>query len=149
MPGKARNGERDDMDAAANGRDDMSNEHLLVELIRQAMDGLAEDKRDLADHKRECVEERREAKRERHDFRTEVALGFNGLREEMRASFDKINASIFKIQERVEAVSDRGHERESETWDWRLKAAMAVIVVLVSITGFALFQLLKAGGIVQ
>lgn len=134
----------DDMDRAANGRDqgDPMSEHLMLEMIRQVGDRLAR-------HEEGCVEERREAKRDRHDFRSEVALTLNGLREEMRAGFAKIDGSVSKIHERINAITEKGYERETTAWGWRMKTAAAVIGILLGVAGFALAQWLLARGVAQ
>lgn len=117
-----------DMDHLANGRDGMSDPALLhlIQVVEERQ----------SNHERICTEERREAKRDRHDFRSEVALGINGLREEMRAGFTKIDGSISKVHERITGVEGRGHEREMKTWDWRLKLASAIVMLLLGTAGF-------------
>lgn len=127
MAEEGKNGQTADLDRLANGmtRSDGMSDHMMLELVKQAIEG-------LADHKRECAEERREANRQRQEQRAE-----------MRDGFAKLDGSISKIHDRVNVVIDRNHEGAKSVWDWRLKLAGFVIALLIGLAGYLLQRALS------
>lgn len=122
----------------------MSNDHMLLELIRQAFD-------DLAQHKRECTDERREAARRSDDLSRKVDSGFARSDKKMDALLEKVDRSISAVHTRVNGLAEDGHEREAKAWTWRMKTVVgvgaAVIGALGGGFGFALVQWLLARGV--
>lgn len=107
----------DDMDRAANGRDEMSDPTLLhyVQTLDKRMDR----------HETNCIEERKEAQRQR-----------DRLAEKMDAGFAKIEASISKLHDRVNGVIDAGHKGTGRLLWWLLSVAGVAILLLISAVGY-------------